>query len=296
MPAPAPAPLRLLADEAEFHAYVDEHGPPGREFFTSLAEALAQEARHDPAATGRWAERLLSLAQASGEPHNQALALRAWGNIAFLRGDYTAAVEKYRLALERFAGDEQERGRTLSSLLHPLAMLGDHEGSLAATEEARGCFERCGARYRLARLEINLASVWFRADRFAEALEALERAQAGLEGSPEGGEDHEAWAAILVTRAVVLINLARFEEAEQAYQKAREYSLAHELPGLAAQADYNIGYLYFLRGKYVKAIRALDRARDTATQFGDKLHLALCDLDQSDVCLELSLHEDALQL
>ncbi|MGH9482656.1 MAG: CHAT domain-containing protein, partial [Terriglobales bacterium] len=43
-------------------------------------------------------------------------------------------------------------------------------------------------------------------------------------------------------------------------------------------------------------IRALDRARDTATQFGDKLHLALCDLDQSDVCLELSLHEDALQL
>ncbi|HVA63412.1 MAG TPA: CHAT domain-containing protein [Terriglobales bacterium] len=296
MSAPAPATLRLLTHETDYRAYLQRHGPPDREFFASLSEALAQEARIDPAPMARWAEALLGLARASGVAAYEALAWRAWGNIAFLCGDYTLAVEHYRRALERLGDDDLERGRTLSSLLHPLAMLGDNEGSMAAAAEARACFERCGAQHRLARLDINLASVWFREDRFVDALAALDRAQAGLEESREGSEDHEAWAAIRVTRAVVLINLARFEEAEAAYQAARDYSLAHELPGLAAQADYNIGYLYFLRGQYVKAIRALDRARETAARYSDKLHRALCDLDQADVCIELNLHEDALQL
>ncbi|MGH9478005.1 MAG: CHAT domain-containing protein, partial [Terriglobales bacterium] len=226
----------------------------------------------------------------------EAYAYRAWGNVAFVCGDYGLAVEHYRRALTGFAGDALERGRTLSSLLHPLAMLGLREECAACAAQARECFESCGAAHRLARLDINLASVWFREDRFLEALEALERAQAGLEACPEGSTDHEGWAALLVTRAVVLINLARFDQAEQAYQQSRDYALAHQMPGLAAQADYNIGYLYFLRGQYVKAIHALDRARETALHHGDKLHAALCDLDQADVCIELNLFEDALQL
>ena len=296
MSASAPA-LRLLMQAEGFQAFVAEHGPPSRAFFAEAADALAQEARADAASMRRWAEALLDLARASGVAEHEALALRAAGNIAFLLGDYGRAVEAYRAALQRFpAADELERGRTLSSLLHPLAMLGDHDASFAAAEEARACFERCGDARRLARLDINLASVWFRQDRFREALEALDRAQAGLEKVPGSEEDHEAWSAIRVTRAVVLINLARFDEAERAYLEARDYSLAHDLPSLAAQADYNIGYLYFLRGQYVKAIRALDRARGTAERSGDKLHRALCDLDQADVCIELNLYEDALQL
>jgi tetratricopeptide (TPR) repeat protein len=296
MSAAAPA-LRKLMEADDCAAYLARHGPPDGAFFAEAAEALAQEARSDPAPMERWAAVLLELARASGAGEHEALALRAAGNIAFLRGDYARAVEAYRAALERFgAGDEVERGRTLSSLLHPLAMLGEHGASLAAAEEARACFTRAGEGHRLARLDINLASVWFRQDRFPEALEALDRAQRGLEQAAGGEEDHEAWSAIRVTRAVVLINLARFDEAERAYLEARDYSLAHELPSLAAQADYNIGYLYFLRGQYVKAIRALDRARVTAERTGDKLHRALCDLDQADVCIELNLYEDALQL
>src|SRR6185437_6472410 len=134
----------------------------------------------------------------------------------------------------------------------PLAMLGDAAGSRAAADAARDCFERAGDRRRLARLDVNLASVWFRE--------------------------------------------ARFDDAEAVFRSARAYALAHGMPALVAQAEYNIGYLYFLRGQHVKAIRALDQAHTTAARQGDKMHLALCDLDQADVCIEIHLYQDALAL
>jgi tetratricopeptide (TPR) repeat protein len=295
--SPATDPeLALLHDGEAFRRHVARHGPPDSPYFLRQAEALVQAARQDPLPVALLAETLVEQARSSGRGEDLAVALRARGNVAFLCADYARAVEDYRAALAGFSGNEVERGRTLSSLLHPLAMLGDHQGSLAAAEEARGCFERAGDRRRLARLEINLASVWFREDKFSETLAAVERAEAGLRACDPGQEDTEAWAAIRVTRAVVLINLTRFEEAERAYEEARDYAREHGLQGLAAQAEYNIGYLYFLRGQHVQAIRALDQARETARAGGDKLHLALCDLDQADVCIELHLYADALRL
>ncbi|MGH9477249.1 MAG: CHAT domain-containing protein [Terriglobales bacterium] len=301
MASSAAAPdLRLLLDTEAYQAYLAGHGAPDREYFAGLAEALAQAGRLEasaPGALGPAAALLLERARASGVMEYIALAERACGNLAFLASDYGPAVEHYRAALAGLGAHEDiERGRTFSSLLHPLVMLGKVEESLAAAAAARACFERAGDQHRLARLDINLASVWFRQDQFAQALAVIERAQEGLEAGGGESDDHEAWAAIRVTRAVVLINLARFEEAEQAFEEARAYAVAHALPALAAQADYNIGYLYFLRGHWVKAIRALDRARETAAASQDKLHLALCDLDQADVCIELHLYEDALQL
>ena len=288
---------RLLRHDEEYRAWVQEHGAPGRDLFTALADAVAQEARSHPSEAVTLAAVLLQRARATGDAACEALAWRARGNIAFLSGEHAPAIECYQRALGGFPlEDDLERGRTLSSMLHPWVMLGERAKSLEAAEQARACFERCGAAHRIARLEINLASVWFREDRFADVLAALQRAADGLERAPEGAGDHEAWAAIRVTRAAALIYLARFEEAELEYQQARAYALSHDLHGLAAQADYNVGYLYFLRGQYVKAIRALDHARETAARYGDKHHLALCDLDQADVCVELSLFEDALQL
>ena len=296
-PMPVPdSPLTLLQDAEAFRAFVARQGPPDRAYFVAQAEALAQAGRQDPHPARPWAEALVEQARGGGVRAHLGLALRARGNLAFLSGDYGQAVEDYRAAVAEFEGEEVEQGRTLSSLLHPLAMLGDHQGSLEAAQAARGCFERAGDPRRLARLDINLASVWFREDKFTETLEAIERAEAGLQACDPEQEDTEAWAAIRVTRAVVLINLARLDEAEQAYQEARDYARVHQLPGLAAQAEYNIGYLYFLRGQHVQAIHALDQARETARAAGDKLHLALCDLDEADVCIEMHLYADALRL
>jgi len=265
-----------------------------REFFAVAAEAVAQHGRVNPDESLALLTTLQAWAAQVTDAPTQAFVQRAAGNQAFLGGSYPAAIAHYREALAGFqaAGMELEEARTLSSLVHPLAMVGDHAGSLAIAEAARVILLRRGDRLRLGRLDINLGGALFRLDRFPEALAAFDRAAEALAAA----HDHEATAAVLISRAVTLISLARFEEAESAYAAARDFAARENLPVLVAQADYNIGYLYFLRGQYVQAIHMLDRARVTAARYQDRLHLALCDLDQSDVCIELNLFDDAVQL
>ena len=286
--------LDLLRDDESRRRLLLDQSRLDRTLLTCMAEAVAQEGRVDPARMATLASAFEEVAQSAGGAVSLALARRLHGNVEFVHGNYAAAVAEYQQAIDLFqqASEEVEIGRTLGSLLHPLAMLGQQEESLQAAQRAREIFERFDEHARLGRLEINCASVLFRLDRFQDALDSLDRAARML----ADGSDREAVAAILVSRAVVLISLARFSEAEDCYQRARDYALRHHMPMLVAQADYNIGYLYFLRGQYVKAMRMLDRARQTAARHQDKLHLALCDLDQADVCIELNLFEDALQL
>ena len=48
-------------------------------------------------------------------------------------------------------------------------------------------------------------------------------------------------------------------------------------------------YLRFLRGDYHLAIDALQTTREKCRQNADEYHLALCDLDESELYLELNL-------
>src|SRR5882757_4499936 len=68
------------------------------------------------------------------------------------------------------------------------------------------------------------------------------------------------------------------------------------MPLLVAQADYNIAYLYYLRGEYSHAIEALYAARRACEATGDAYHFALCHLDLSDIYLELNLSEEAREM
>ena len=54
----------------------------------------------------------------------------------------------------------------------------------------------------------------------------------------------------------------------------------HGLAVLVAEADYNIAYLFFLRGEYAEAIELYRVARARTRAAGDHYHAALCDLDQ----------------
>lgn len=282
--------LGTLAQAPSYAAFRRGWGRRERALFQAAADAVARQSRSDPARAAVLAARLRQWAEDSGEPYCRALALRATGNVDFVRGANAAAVKRYRQALAEFerAGDRLEAGRTWSSLLHPLALLGDRAASAAAASAARRCFRACADRPRLARLDINIASLRLREGNCTAALAALDRAWSVL----QGGDDHEALVAIHGTRAAVLIQLARFEEAEASYGAARAMALRHGMPVLASQADYNIGALYFQRGQYAAALQMLDRARATAARFEDRWHEALCDLDQADIYLELNQVEE----
>ena len=68
------------------------------------------------------------------------------------------------------------------------------------------------------------------------------------------------------------------------------------MPLLVSQCDYNICYLYFLQGQYTKALEMLNAVRKHMNDCGDRWHSALCNLDQSEIYLELNMHLDAIEL
>ncbi len=80
------------------------------------------------------------------------------------------------------------------------------------------------------------------------------------------------------------------------YHDARIYCDGHEMPLLVVQADYNIAYLYYLRGEYTRALELYRAARDRSERLGDGYHSALCDLDCAEIYLELNLSDEAGEL
>ena len=68
------------------------------------------------------------------------------------------------------------------------------------------------------------------------------------------------------------------------------------MPLLVMLADYNIAYLYYLRGEYTRSIELYRAAREDGHKLGDAYREALCDLDQSEMYLELNLSEEGAHL
>ena len=68
------------------------------------------------------------------------------------------------------------------------------------------------------------------------------------------------------------------------------------MPRLRDQADYNIAYLYYFRGEYSRAIEMLLATKRACENSGDEYRLALCNLDLSEIYLELNLSEEAREI
>ncbi len=193
--------------------------------------------------------------------------------------------------LERL-GQDLDVGRTLTSGLQALIYLGRYDQAFQWAERARGIFERHGDQLRLARLSSNMGNILYRQDRHVEALEYYNQAR-----EPLGrlGEPRDL-AAVLSNMAVCCTSLGRFADAVSHYEAAREHSVRHGLPLLVAASDYNVAYLYYLRGDYLRAMRLYRVSRAHAEQASDFYHAALCDLDESEMCLELNLTDEGAQL
>ncbi len=263
-------------------------------FLERLTDLVPIRGRVDLPQAQRLAETAEWLAASIGSDHAAGRALRAKGHIFLLEGRYEAAVVAYQAAIARFRKTRQtlEEAITRSGGLQALIYLGRYATAQAWARQARAIFERAGDRLRLARLDSNFANVLYRQDRFEEALALYRRAHRTLVrvGAPNDV------AIALRNLAVCLISLNHFDEALATYQHARRYSERHTLPLLVAEADYNIAYLYYLRGEYSQAIELYEATRRRCARLGDRYHQALCDLDQSELSLELNLTEEGARL
>jgi CHAT domain-containing protein len=225
---------------------------------------------------------------------SRAAGLCAMGHIMERKRRYQSSLDHFEQALAIYErlGDELEMGRTLSFSLHCMIYLGRYDDALAWAARAEDIFARLGDRARLARLDGNIGNLLHRQDRFDEAMERYRRAYASL---IEVGSPRDV-ATALQNMATCQISMNDFRQALDTYERTRRYCVENDLPLLVSVADYNIAYLYYLRGEYTKAIDLYQAAREHCRILGDSYREALCDLDQSEMYVELNLNEEGAHL
>lgn len=259
-----------------------------------LYDEVVRLARVDLRQADRLAQAAAWVASQIDNQECQALSLRAVGHVLYLSGKYQPAWERYQAALSTYErlGKELEAGRTLSGALHTLIYLGRYAEAVTCAQRARDIFSRHGDRLRLARLDTNMGNILYRQDRFEEALKLYQHAYAVF---VEAGAPQDV-AVALRNLAVCHISLNDFRKALETYREARAYSESHQMPVLVTEADYNIAYLHYLRGEYTRAIGLYDATRERCQALGDSYHQGLCDLDESEMYLELNLSQEGARL
>jgi len=288
---------RLLAlDDASSRARLVTQHPAiaWDEIVSTLTERVWQEVRIDTHRARRLAEAALDVAQTVNSPSLLARSLRAKANAMYALDEHAEAVRLHAQAITLFeqTGEEAELARTLSGSIQSLLLLGRYDQALAAGERAGTIFRRQGNTRRLARLEINIGNIYHRQDRFSEALAFYERAYQQMLAH----DDAEGLAAVLSNLSLCHISLNDFPRALELHQVARRHCEEKGMPILVAYADYNIAYLYFLRGEYGRSIQMLRDASASAKKANDPYQLALCNLDLSEIYLELNLSGEAGEL
>lgn len=240
------------------------------------------------------AQEAVAVAIQIGDLRLQALGARAQANALSVGGNNQHSVELHTQAVAAFEqlDDQVELARTLSASLQPLLLLGRYDEALAAAERARTLFEAQNDAVRIARLDVMIGNLLHRQDRFADALVCYDRAHQALLFLG----DADGVLSAIHNKAVTLTTLNNFRDALAAYTEARRLAAERGLDQAIGQADYNIAWLYYLRGEYSRAIELLHAAAGVARRTGDGYHAALSLLDLSEIYLELNLSADAREM
>ncbi len=285
---------QLADDDARKRFFAGQSERLSAEVILRVCAEVVRSVSVDLARSDRLGATCLWMAAQLDDPLSKGLALRARANALHSIGDSEAAQQQYEAAVRVFQqlDNALEGAITRSSALLNLAYLGRYEDVRRWQKSAHQTFLSRGDRLRLANLANNFANTHYRQDHWDIALtNYLEAFNEFL----DLGRSENA-AICLRNIAVCYISLHQFDEALRVYAHARATCLSLGLPRIALQVDYNIAYLYYLRGEYTRAIQLFQEARRRSSAEGDDYHRSLCDLDQSEIYLELNLVDEAANL
>jgi CHAT domain-containing protein/predicted negative regulator of RcsB-dependent stress response len=284
--------IAKLRDKATLRRYLSRRrGLQRVSVVWQLVDASRTNLRVDARQALSLAEAAVAIARRLGDREAIGGSLRSKANALYVLGSNESALECHSQALLIFQATQnaEQEARTLNSSIQPLILLGAYDRALAAAARARKLFRRLNDQRHLGHLEINTGNIYHRQDRFEEALSCYERAYDMLLPL----RDSEGLAVALYDMSVCLISLNDFPRALATYQRSRKMCIRHGMKLLVGQSDYNIAYLYYLRGEYSRAIEMLRATRQVCEENGDAHILALCYLDLSDIYLELNLSAEA---
>jgi CHAT domain-containing protein len=285
------AALSLLADNKERLTFLRKHKLLRAVVISELNAATQTEFRVNTRSALSLAEAAIVIARQVRRTDLLAQSQRVKANVLAAAGQYQQATALYDAALKLFAkrNDQEGIARTFTAAIQPHIMLGNYDLAFQSAERAGKIFRKLGDLRRLARLENNIGNIYHRQDRFEEALSHYERAYREL--LPHA--DSEELSISLNNMSMCLISLNNFARALDTYERARDLLKGQDLPLIRLINDYNVAYLYYLRGDYRKAIEMLKSARIAAEKISYGYLIALCYLDLSDVYIELNLTDEA---
>lgn len=258
---------------------------------TELNSAALQELRKNTNSALALAEMAVAASSKLGKAELLGQSLRVKANVLSAAGHHKLSLTFYRRALQAFRkiNDDEGIARTLAASIQPKILLGEYDDAFQSADQAKTIFERLGDARRLARLENNIGNIYHRQDRFEEALGHYEKGYHQL--LPY--RDSEELTISLNNMAMCLITMNDFARALATYTSAKELLQEHDLPLLRLITDYNVAYLYYLRGDYRRAIEMLRETREASQKIEYEYLTALCYLDLSDIYVELNLSSEA---
>ena len=285
--------LLAMTDDARL-AYLQRHRSSVAPLVRELKDRTFRLLDADPTRALALAEVALQFAAHASDRASLPLAQRGYAQALHAGDRYADAVSWYRRAVAGYEelGDAVEAARSTIGMVEALMYLGHYDDALIAARRARETFLAHGDTRRAARLDVNIGNVLHRLDRPAEALAAYDNARSTFEGFADPVE----LALVDHNRGNVLSALNRFEEALAAYAAAAAVYQAQDLDADLAQTTYNRSYLSYLRGQFGLALSELSLVRRLFTGLGDRRHLALCDLDEAEILLNLNRLVDARAL
>ena len=279
--------------ELNFDQFVGKEVPP-QAFVTpfpdtvagQLVERLKQEAerylRIDVNRSLELAGRIIAVGEARGDARQAALGLMARGDALKLLGQTSEAWEAFERAGEMFraAGDEVGWARTRIGRLYLSTMLKRVPQGLQEAEQARQIFLRFGEREKLLRLEIQTAYVY---NHIGDQRPALRGFQSALSLAEELGEQGRPFIGVLYANlGSTFEGLGDLRQAQDYYERAREFFIADGETLHLATIEANLGYLAQTQGNYRRALQLLNRSLERAAGHSDlettkiKWHMQEC--------------------
>ena len=222
------------------------------------------------------------------------LILDAWRMLAYsLTADqqYTEAIPWYARALDHCErkGNGPLAAKIRIGYVSALTQSGQYDEALKIAAAAEQWLTENGDRVGYARLCTNIANLYFRLDEHVRTYEYYIKALDVFESTG----DRAAAAQVYANLGCTLSQIDRLEECDAMFERAEQASIELGLRELLTNVRYNRAYFFFLRGRYSEALAAFARLREHFKDSGSEWYLALCDLDESQIYLQLNISRDA---
>jgi len=258
--------------------------------FRSLKLEVDRLVHIDLNIASRLVERIEQIAARSPDARCEAFARASRARLLHLRGKHSEANSLYEAA----AIILREQDLTLDAAIvrrqqiDALTELGLYDEAIGVARSARRVLGRAGP-VELAKLETNVGNIYYRLDRYNQALRRYERARKLLASAG----DADMRAHIDLSRSNILSEMDRPDEALKLLEGAAAVWKRRRQWLMASQAMSKIAYLKFLLGSYSAALAGYYQARERLDEMGSKRLVAWCNLEIAEVLLALNAFTDS---